>query len=142
MTFSRDNKWTYLSNSGMITRICCYTIPWISSHSKAFNIIKEMVSDPLILCKLHFFLFMTSPYQHLLYHFQSYLPLLPFLEDAIVNLMSTLLKKVIRPEVIQSANTNVKLCKIDLDDTTNLKKSSDIDIGTGNLQYLNLGTYL
>ena len=71
-----------------------------------------MVSDPLIPAKLQFFPFVTSPYQPLLSHFQS------FLQDTIVSLMTTLLKKMVLAEVIESADKYVKLCNISLDNVS------------------------
>lgn len=114
--------------------------PVLKKHvktSKAFTLVKTMVSDPLILAKMNFFLSMTIPYQDILTNFQSYNPMLPFLKASMLRLMTILMKRVVPPAIIQAATSNVKLCSIDLDDQKNLKKQSETDVGTGTLLELN-----
>lgn len=101
--------------------------------SRAFQLVKSMVDDPLILAKLNFYLMMTLPFHDILRTFQSEFPLLPFLYDAVDKLLNTLMKKVVKPNVIESSNS---IWSIDVDNPENLMQKSDTGIGTAALTQL------
>lgn len=108
----------------------------LKSHvkdSQAFQVIKAMVDDPLVVAKLNFCLMMTMPFHDILRTFQSEFPLLPFLYDAVDKLLKSLMKKVVKPEVIESS---VNICSIDVDNRDNLMKISDTEVGTAALTQL------
>lgn len=112
----------------------------VASHvrqSHAFTVIKDMVNDPLILPKLNFYSMMANSFYPVLNHFQSDFPMLPFMYESHMTLIKSLLKKVVKDSVMDSAITAQQFCNIDVHNAENLKKKSDTDIGTGALSALN-----
>lgn len=80
---------------------------------------------------------MTLPFQNFLTIFQSDAPMLPFLNEILTSLMRSLMTKIVRPEVIQSATTSLAICNIDVMIKDNLKDATSIDIGTAALLEVN-----
>ena len=52
--------------------------------------------------------------------FQTNNPMVPFLEHGFVDVLHTLLKMVIKPDVLDQANSSFKLSKLDLSNSENL----------------------
>ena len=52
--------------------------------------------------------------------FQTSNPMVPFLEHSFVDVPHTLLKMVIKPDILDQANSSLKLSKLDLSNSENL----------------------
>ena len=59
-------------------------------------------------------------FQGFLQKFQTNKPMVPFLESALVDLLHTLMKMVVKSEVLDEANSSLKLAKLDLSNSENL----------------------
>ena len=57
-------------------------------------------------------------------------PMVPYLEEALNDIVSTMMRIIINPTVLAEANTSYKLIKIDLSKTTNLNPSELIRLPT------------
>ena len=99
------------------------------SKSAAFSVIKQCVEDPLILCQIIFFSKVANLFQRLVLPLQSEMPMLPFLYDFLVDLMTNLMEMVVKTDILESLSA-VRLCSFDINDNTILKKKAETKIGT------------
>ena len=76
--------------------------------------------DEYIPIKLHFFQDITAQLKGFLQKFQTNKPKVPFLESALVDLLHTMMKMVVKPEVLDDANSSLKLAKLDPSNSENL----------------------
>ena len=70
--------------------------------------------------KLQFFQDIAAQLKGFLQKFQTNKPMVPFLEGALVDLLHTMMKMVVKPEVLDEANSSLKLAKLDLSNLENL----------------------
>lgn len=98
-------------------------------NSKHFKIIKKFLADQLLKAKLGFSMHISSILEKFLIAFQDDKPLLPFLYSELFDLINKLLKKVLKPEVLNKIKKGSDVCKIDLQDGNNLCSLSKVDIG-------------
>ena len=82
--------------------------------NKSNEILVKHHLDVTVTVKLHFFKFIASLFQEVLVSFQSDKPLIPFLSNSLENIIKTIMKMFVLPDVIQRANTPYKLIKLDL----------------------------
>ena len=64
--------------------------------------------------KLNFFQDIAAQLKGFLQKFQTNKPVVPFLESALVDLLHTIMKMVVKPKVLDEANFSLKLAKLDL----------------------------
>ena len=82
--------------------------------------IKDAVSDPLTKAKLASFVTITQLLEGFLTAFQSNASMAPYLYDDLQEVVKSLMRRCVKPEVIEKAATAAQLMKIDLDDSKNL----------------------
>ena len=75
--------------------------------------------DKYIPIKLQFFQDITTQLKGFLQKFQTNKPMVPFLESALVDL-HTMMKMVVKPKVLDEANSSLKVAKLDLFNSENL----------------------
>jgi len=97
--------------------------------NRSFKVVKESVSDPLAIAKLSFFVSVVSHLQRFLTMFQCDRPLVPFLCDEVHAILKSVMTRFIKTNVLKEADTVLKLCKIDCEDTKNHKDYKNIDVG-------------
>lgn len=100
-----------------------------SCHS--FDVLSDAVKDQLILVKFEFFCVIADILQPFLKNFQSEKPLVPFLSSELCTVVRSLMRKFIKPEVLESADTASKLTRIEIMKSENHVSPKKIDIGFG-----------
>ena len=69
---------------------------------------------------MQFFQDVASQLKGFLQLFQTNNPMVPFLVHALVDVLHTLMKMVVKPDVLDQANSSLKLSKLDLPNSENL----------------------
>ena len=98
-------------------------------EDKRFIRIKTCLASPLLDAILHFSLSVINDVEPLLLMFQAEKPLSVLLYEKLKVLVSSLLQRVCRPEVLE--NTMAKIMKLDLSSEANLLPESSVGIGFG-----------
>ena len=88
--------------------------------SKCYQTLVEHHLDKCIPIKLQFFQDIAAQLKGFLQKFQTNKPMVPFLESALVDLLHTMMKMVAKPDVLDEANSSLKLAKLDLSNSENL----------------------
>ena len=97
-------------------------------ESKSYFTMKQMLSDPLLLVRLHFFVSVAKELQDFLIRFQTDKPMLPFLYHALESLMGSLLKRFVKGNVFTENMSGSQMLKVSLKED-NLLDAQSIDIG-------------
>jgi len=109
------------------------------SKVPAVSFIQKLIShvqDPLSVAKLQFFINVAEVLQPFLKQFQNDNPLLPFSAEELYSLLTVLLQRLIRPGVLEKANTKTKLTAIDVMATENVVHPKHVDLGFATMQHL------
>lgn len=104
--------------------------------SASFNLVKEAVGDSMFLAKLQFFISIAKQLQPFLNKFQADAPMVPFLAEELHSLISALLARFIKPDVIANAKSAAKLVGIEVNDKKQHLKAQDVDLGFATKQEL------
>ena len=88
--------------------------------SKCYQTLVKHHVDKCIPIKLQFFQDIAAQLKGFLQKFQANKPMVPFLESTLVDLLHTMMKMVVKPEVLDEANSSLKLAKLDLSNSENL----------------------
>ena len=88
--------------------------------SKCYQTLVKHHLDKFIPIKLQFFQDIAAQHKGFLQKFQTNKLMVPFLESALVDLLHTIMKMVVKPEVLDEANSSLKLAKLDLSNSSNL----------------------
>ena len=97
--------------------------------SKSFQNVKTAVEDVLTPAKLGFFSYFASLFEPFLRKYQTQNPMLPYLYTDIVELFRSVLKLIIKDEVVENCCSGNQLTKIDFESANIFKKSKDVTIG-------------
>lgn len=97
----------------------------LNDNHKNFKIVADFVRDPLAEAKLAFFISLATLVEPFLREFQSDDPLGPFLYQEITYLMTIVMKRFVKPEVLEK---NSSAIKVELTHN-NLIPASKIDLG-------------
>ena len=96
-------------------------------QSDSYKMMKDMLKDPLLKSRLCIFVTVAKDLEIFLKRFQNDKPMVPFLYEAFEIIQDNLLKRFIKPSVINNLSTAEKL-KIAMYDE-NFSQLKDIDIG-------------
>jgi hypothetical protein len=69
--------------------------------NKWFEVLESAVKDPLFVTKLHFYKCISDEIKPFLCRYQTNVPMMPFMEEDLVNLLQTLLNRFIRKDHVQ-----------------------------------------
>jgi hypothetical protein len=99
----------------------------------SFSLVSEAIlKDQYLEAKINLFGSLATQFEPFLRRFQHDKPMMPFLFDYIFVLLLDLLKRFLRPEIYQSVSNNYsKVCHLDLNDESNFRDASSVDIGFG-----------
>ena len=100
-------------------------------------VLNKFLDDKLLVPKLSFFNTVASIFEPFLTKYQANRPLLPFLHDELERLVRGFLKRFVKRNVLDEANTSFKLVQIDLTKPENLKTAANVDIGIAASDSLN-----
>ena len=82
--------------------------------SRSYETVSNAVKDKLVCVKLEFFCLVASVLLPFLTNYQSDKPLVPLLAADLAEIIRCLMKRFIKSEIIDAANTCEKLCGIDI----------------------------
>lgn len=99
-------------------------------HSQSYREMKESALHPLFNAKLAFFLSVARDFQAFLVEFQTEAPMLPHLHNSLSTLLDSLLRRIVKPEVLHQNHNVAKRIRLPLDDTT-LLEAKNVDVGFG-----------
>ena len=93
-------------------------------------------SDKFMLLKMQFFRFLAKKLKPFLLQFQSDKPMVPFLSDSLEELLRSLMKVIVKQEVLEEASTALSLTKIDVAKSSNQLGVEQVKLGTALKQSL------
>ena len=97
--------------------------------SKSFENVKIAVEDVLTLAKLNFFSYFASLFEPFLLKYQTQNPMLPYLYTDLVDLFKSVLKLIIKDEIVENCWSGNQFTKIDFERGNIFKKNRDVTIG-------------
>lgn len=83
-------------------------------NTKSYEIIAEMITDPLLKAKLAAFTSVAELFNSFLVVYQTDAPMVPFLAQDLETLIRNVMKRCIKPSVLEEASTASKLLDIKL----------------------------
>jgi len=86
--------------------------------------------DKYVPLKMQFFQDIASTLRSFLVVFQTDKPMVPFLEKSLVGVLQSLMRTIIKPEVLEKANTSLKLVKLDVTKSENTLPAELIKLPT------------
>ena len=98
------------------------------SKCDSYNIVKDVVDDPLIVVKLEFFIYVAGLLEPYLKSYQSDQPMVRFIYFDLKKLVTWLLKLFVKAEVIDNCKT-FDLANIDLDKKSNFHEPDNMTLG-------------
>ena len=96
--------------------------------SKSYNTMKTMLKDPLLKAKVCFFISVAKELEKFLKEFQDDKPMLPFLFEAIESMIDTLMKRFVKPDILDANQYVTQRIKLSLAET-NLLEPKYVDVG-------------
>ena len=96
---------------------------------KSYTVLEEFSKDKLVIAKLEFFKVVASFLKPYLTFYQSDKPVLPLMTSDLCTLLRSLLRRFIKPEVLDMCDNMEKLSKIDITNKDNLLSYKKVDIG-------------
>lgn len=131
----------WVENATVATR-CLEILPYLHAYvsgiskekrepdSQSYKTMKQMLSDPLLPAKLSFFVSVVGDMEWFLKMFQTDSPMLPFLYEQLEILLNTLMKRVVKPSILEEYGSGFQRAKLILDGN-HLLDPSQIAIGYG-----------
>jgi len=95
----------------------------------SFDTLAQAVQDKLFIPKMTFFRSMAEHCLPFLKDFQTDKPVMPFVSEALSDLIRSLMRRFIKPDTLDAAKTPAKLVSIDITDTSIHLPHSKIDVG-------------
>ena len=95
---------------------------------KSFETVRLAIEDPLMTYKLSFFSYVASLLEPFLTKYQTNCPIVPYLYTDLTALFRSLMKIIVRDEVLEQCSIGYKLLQINICEN-NLKSSKDFSIG-------------
>ncbi|KAJ8403281.1 hypothetical protein AAFF_G00354980 [Aldrovandia affinis] len=95
----------------------------------SFATIRTACEDPFTPAKLEFFISVAKTLQQFLVRFQSDAPMAPFLGSALTDLLSNLLSRFIKKDVLEKMDTYQKLGRLDPLEKKNHVSTEQVDLG-------------
>ena len=99
--------------------------------SKSYSRLKTAIRDPLMKTKFKFFTATAKILNNFLVKFQTNKPMVPFLAQAIEEIMRLFGSSFLLKETLSKANTCLSLSKLNFNDPSLCKRPGDVDPGTG-----------
>lgn len=97
--------------------------------TKSFGVVKACCDDKLIEAKLSFYRSVGQQIQPFLKLYQTDRPMMPLLSSDLFDLLKSLMRRVIKADVLKIASNAVKLCEIKVSDESNQLNYRNVDIG-------------
>ena len=97
---------------------------------KSYEHIKTCeLADPLIIVKLHFFSYIAGLLESFLKLYQTDYPMIPFVFLDTIAILRTLFTIVVKPDVLEECNTDIKMIEIGLNKEKTAMKPKNIFMG-------------
>ena len=85
--------------------------------------------------RMQFFRFLTKKLKPFLLQFQSDKPMVLFLSDSLEELVRSLMKVIVKKEVLEEASTVLNVTKIDIAKSSNQLEEEQVNFGVALKQY-------
>ena len=102
-----------------------YTEP----SSKSYRLVKDAVADKLLLSKLAAFMSIATQLQPFLTAFQSDNPLMPFVCGELSSIVRALMKRIVKPDILDEATNTTRLLAIKYKEPANCLHPQKFDVG-------------
>ena len=102
-----------------------YTEP----SSKSYRVVKDAFADRLMLSKLAAFMSIAMQLQPYLTAFQSHNPLMPFVCGELSSIMRTLMKRIVKPDILDEATSTTRLLAVKYKESANCLRLQKFDVG-------------
>lgn len=83
---------------------------------KTFTVVKEACEDPLLPAKLHFFVYVAKHVQGYLQTYQTDSPMIPFMTSDWVDMISAVMSRVLKTNVMETIKDPLKMSKYKMKD--------------------------
>ena len=95
------------------------------------NVQRVVKGDSTIVAKLHFFIRVAKILKPFLEKFQSNNPMMPFVEQELLNVLKSLLENFVKPSKLGDSPTLLEMFSVDLEEESNLIECRKVTIGLG-----------
>ena len=99
-------------------------------QNKSHQTLVKHHSDKSVPLRMQFFRFFTKKLKSLFLQFQSDKPMVPFLSDSLKELLRSLMKVIVKEEVLEEASTALSVTKIDIAKSSNQLEAEQVKLGT------------
>lgn len=97
--------------------------------SKSFFVVAESCDDPLFVTKANIFLSIAKEFQPLLEKYQTDMPVLPYFGQDLFKLITDLMDRFIKDDVMEQVTSADKLFSVDVTDCGNHKEAAQVNLG-------------
>ena len=104
--------------------------------NKSYETLVKHHHDKFVPLRMQFFRFLAKKLKPFLLQFQSDKPLVPFLSDSLEDLLHSLMKVIVKEEILEEASTALSVTKIDVAKSSNQLEAEQIKFGTALKQSL------
>ena len=105
-------------------------------QNKSYETLVMHHSDKFMPLKMQFFRFLAKKLKPFLLQFQSDKSMVPFLSDSLEEFLRSLMKAIVKQEVLEEASTALSLTKIDVAKSSNHLEVEQVKLGTALKQSL------
>ena len=95
--------------------------------TKSFDVVKDCCSDKLMEAKLSFYRLIGQQLKPYLTLYQTERPMMPFMSSDLLDLLKSLMSRVIKADVMKTAASNI--CDVNVTDVANQVNYKNVDIG-------------
>ena len=104
-------------------------------QNKSYETLVKHHSDKFVPLRMQFFRFLTKKLKPFLLQFQSDKPMVLFLSDSLEELVRSLMKVIVKKEVLEEASTVLNVTKIDIAKSSNQLEEEQVNFGVALKQY-------
>ena len=104
----------------------------------SYETLVKQHSDKFVPLRMQFFRFLTKRLRPFLLQFQYDKPMVPFLLDSLEELLRSLMKVIVKEEVLEKASTALSVTMIDIAKSSNQLEAEQVKLGTALKQSLSL----
>ena len=104
-------------------------------QNKSYETFVKHHSDKFVPLRMQFFRFLTKKLKPFLLQFQSDKPMVLFLSDSLEELVRSLMKVIVKKEVLEEASTVLNVTKTDIAKSSNQLEEEQVNFGVALKQY-------
>ena len=97
--------------------------------NKSFEVVASSCGDPFFVAKGSIFLSIAKDLAPFLIKYQSDMPMLPFVQMDLCQLLRSVMERFVKQEVMQNIQSTIALMKLDVTDSSSHREMAKVDIG-------------